>query len=610
MPPIKGINKTSLWNTWKIIRKELRNASIRDVIDYVDYDVDPDKWIQRLLAQISEGRYEPSAPFRFTLGKSNGFSRTMTMPTIPDLVLYRMIVDAIYLKAIRREHKHVYFKRERIQQAQAAARQQAVQTLTFTAQYRLTSQRAWYNWLKFAQYRKLLLLNAVHPYLVISDITNFFDSILHSHVEEALRGLSIPPRMVGLLFLLLERLSIRHDYAPSHAISLPVDQFDCSRTLAHLCLFVHDDAMTDLVGEDNYVRWMDDQNFGVDSVASGLRVLSAVGKSLAGLHLSPNTKKSRILNLSDARRHFHLDLNEMLDNADLAEKNARTKTDWRAVSKQIRSIWSTGKQFEGIGEFDKILKRIYRLAGTARLRFLRRRALQDVLANPTLVDWVSDYMRCSGTTGEYLTWVDRVTSHAEQIYPDVNIALVESLLRLEANQQESARIRNLAASFLLGKNRMVGVPDCKALAPLVLLRFGDKRSLPLLLRCFGDQTSSPAAHVLRAGAIVYASFGKAEFWTVRRAASRLLRNHLADVVRLIERIRDYTDVPTRYQARLDLRYDVVARRKYIDTRALLTVRLLHLSNASKVKNWVVAWKAKVLSENISDYDRRLVRRLL
>jgi hypothetical protein len=123
-------------------------------------------------------------------------------------------------------------------------------------------------------------------------------------------------------------------------------------------------------------------------------VLSAVGKSLAGLHLSPNTEKSRILKLSDARSHFHLDLNEMLDNADLAEKNARTKTDWRAVSNQIRSIWSTGKQFEGIGEFDKILKRIYSLAGTVRLRFLRRRTLQDVLANPTLVNWVSDYMRC------------------------------------------------------------------------------------------------------------------------------------------------------------------------------------------------------------------------
>lgn len=302
MAAIKGISKTSLWNTWKIVRKELRNASIRDVIDYVDYDVDPDKWIERILRHLSEGHYEPTTPHRFTLGKSNGFSRTMTMPSIPDLVLYRTIVDAIYVKALRREHAHVYFKRERLQQAQTAAQQQAAQFMSWTSHYRLTSQRSFYNWLRFAQYRKQLLLSAVHPHFVITDVTNFFDSILHSHLEEALRGLAVPARMLGLLFFLLERLSVRYEYARSHAISLPVDEFDCSRTLAHLCLFTHDDAMVALVGEANYVRWMDDQNFGVDSNASGLQVLSAVGSPLQNStsHPTPRNRESLALPRLDA----------------------------------------------------------------------------------------------------------------------------------------------------------------------------------------------------------------------------------------------------------------------------------------------------------------------
>lgn len=125
MALIGGITKTALWSTWKIVRAEIRNGTVRDVIDFVDYDVDPDVWIKRLLLQIATGRYEPATPFRFTIGKSNGFSRTMTQPGIPDLVLYRTIVDALYRKALRREHKHVYFKRERLQQAQNAAQQQA-----------------------------------------------------------------------------------------------------------------------------------------------------------------------------------------------------------------------------------------------------------------------------------------------------------------------------------------------------------------------------------------------------------------------------------------------------------------------------------------------------
>ena len=47
-----------------------------------------------------------------------GFSRTMTLPSIPDLVLYRSIVDYLYRKAKRREHSHVYFRRSVLQRVQ------------------------------------------------------------------------------------------------------------------------------------------------------------------------------------------------------------------------------------------------------------------------------------------------------------------------------------------------------------------------------------------------------------------------------------------------------------------------------------------------------------
>jgi hypothetical protein len=609
MRPIKGISKSSLWNTWKLIRAELRNASIRDVIDFVDYDVDPDKWIATLLNQIASGRYEPAAPFRFTIGKSNGFSRTMTQPSIPDLVLYRAIVDAIYKKALAREHEHVYFKREHLQQAQNVAQQQAVQQMNSVAQYRMTSQRSFYNWLKYAQYRKHLLLQATHPYLVVTDITNFFDSVLHSHVEEALRGLPVVPRMLGLLFFLLERLSIRHDYASSHGISLPVDEFDCSRTLAHLTLFSHDDAMVRLVGEDNYVRWMDDQNLGVPSRAAGLRVLSEVGRSLGMLHLSPNTKKSRILTLTEARRYFHLDVNEMLDRAENAAKAAKTRSQRATLGRRLRQIWIRARIHEEAGEFEKILRRLYRLAGFARSRFLRRRAYGDVLQDPPIAERVCDYMRCSGSVSEYLIWAKSLMREPEQIYPDVNVALVESFLRLEANKVESTKIRSLATTLLLGKSKVSGANECNALAPLLVLRFGDKRSLPLLRRCFDDKVAA-SPPLLRAAAVVYSSYGDREFAEVRKSASTLLRNHLADVVRLVERIRKYDDVPVRYKARLKPRYDSVARASYVDMRALLTVRLLKLSKATRVNRWVGSWKQDVLSKPISTYDRWILVKLL
>jgi hypothetical protein len=67
---IAGIGRTSLWNAWKAIRKNLKYASVRDVIDFLDYDIDPDVWINRLIRQLKEGSYEPISPRRFTLAKS------------------------------------------------------------------------------------------------------------------------------------------------------------------------------------------------------------------------------------------------------------------------------------------------------------------------------------------------------------------------------------------------------------------------------------------------------------------------------------------------------------------------------------------------------------
>lgn len=265
---IRGISKTSLWAAWKSVRKDLRNSSLRDVVDYLEYDVDPDVWISRLLRDIEAGTYEPSVPIRFTLGKSTGFSRTMTLPVIPDLVLFRNICDSVYRRAERFQQPHVYFLRgQGAVRPNPGATNLQPQTQESPPEYGRLVKRSFLNWLRFDQYRKLLIMNRIHPFIVTTDITNFFDSVLHSQVEMALRQFKVVPRMVGILFFLLERLAIRHPYGDSPRIGLPVDEFDCSRTLAHVVLFSHDTRITRLVGPGRYVRWMDDQTIGVDSKA-------------------------------------------------------------------------------------------------------------------------------------------------------------------------------------------------------------------------------------------------------------------------------------------------------------------------------------------------------
>ncbi len=106
---IVGINRSSLWRAWKEIRSELRNNFVRDVVDFLDFDIEPEVWIKRLLRHIAGGAYEPHAPIRFSLAKSSGFKRTLTFPAIPDLVLYRAIADYVHERAKRQQQPHVYY---------------------------------------------------------------------------------------------------------------------------------------------------------------------------------------------------------------------------------------------------------------------------------------------------------------------------------------------------------------------------------------------------------------------------------------------------------------------------------------------------------------------
>ena len=90
-----------------------------------------------------------------------------------------------------------------------------------------------------------------------------------------------------------------------------------------------------------------------------------------------------------------------------------------------------------------MLKRLYRLAGIAGARFLRRRALKDALSNPELAERVCDYMRTSGSDLEYLNFVDQLMAADEQVYANVNLAAVESLLRLESTGYEAVGFGHL-----------------------------------------------------------------------------------------------------------------------------------------------------------------------
>lgn len=605
MPKIQGITKKSLWTSWKNVRKQLSRTFIRDVTDFVEYDIDPDWWIKRLLSDIEAGRYEPATVHRYSVAKKMGFSRCMTFPSIPDLVLYRAVVDQLYAKAKRREKKHVYFAQNTL----ARKVHQIEQDDDVDTVYRFTSGSALATWLKYDQYRKHLFLDKVYPFIVTTDITNFFDTILYDRVADALHDIRVDRNLLGLLFFILERLSIRDAFNESPRIGLPVDEFDCSRTLAHMVLFPHDNRMVEYVEEGAYVRWMDDQNFGVSSYAEGLNILKQCGTSLARLHLTPNAAKSRIMRLDEASRHFHLDVNAEIDAVEKMPKE--TALQRRAIRRALGQVWRNCRQYEKRGgEWGKVMKRFYRLAGISGARFLRHRAVLDILREPTLTDRVADYMRVTSTATEYLNFVLRLWKHEEQVYPDINQILTESLLKLEPGADEARAIRQIASALLSGEYSMPGWQHCAALAPLLILRYGDRRSLRLLKRFVNNLEDVPHPAIAKAVVAVYVSYGPDKYQEAVKAASRLQDNHLGHFLRMLAVSTQYEIVPDRFRIRRDPVYDPVAGKKRIDTRKLLVLRFLLLNEGRAVKKWIRDTSQWMIKQEVSDFDKQLVAKLL
>lgn len=612
---IPGVTKTALWKSWKEVRERIRDSSLRDIVDFIEFDVEPDKWIGVLLTDLRRGSYLPSAPRRFPLGKSKGFSRWMTLPDVRDLVVFHAIATQVVNRASRHhtKPKHVYFQRDHITKAQVAAMKEAKTLLPPPPQveagagdYVPMSRAGYKNWLRFHQYRKWLLFEKIYPFIIKTDITNFFDSIAHAQIEAVLFELGFQRNVVGLLLLLLERLSIRDSYSPAPRVGIPVDEFDCSRCLAHVVLFSHDERMVKLLGEEAYTRWMDDQVFGLPDEGACYRALAELNSSLRRMHLTPNASKTRILTLAQARRDLFFVVNDQLDRID-AEINDKKRLNTRLL-KELRKkwlrIWKSAIKNEGIGEWNKILKRCYRIASRLKTRLLVRRAHEDMIQDPALAGNIAAYLRTVCDVEEFVARTTAIVSDDRNVYDDVRRRIAEEVLRLEPkNGVEVALMRRLALDGL-GRSRATQFPG--DIVPLLVLRYCDKRSVRRLQSML---LTEPRSETARARSLTLASYGVEQRAAVVKLAQQTLHGPLGLVASLLS---EFEEPPAsqrwkRLQRRLNLRFDSALGKSYIDMRSVLQARLM-MTNGDAERDMKVFVKSKWLP-SASTFEVSLLRRL-
>ena len=295
-------------------------------------------------------------------------------------------------------------------------------------------------------------------------------------------------------------------HSPNPRIGIPVDEFDCSRQLAHVFLFEHDRRMAKQFGDTNYVRWMDDHSIGARSLSDARRVVNRLTRSLSEQRLTLNASKTRFLDPGEVVEFFQLDANKALNDwQEVYGKNLPEKL--TEARKELRQIWRTISDgaTEGKGYWDKVLKRMYGYAAKARCSVLDKRMYDDLVRCPDLDQRIFLCLARRNKGTKLLALFEEYRAAGECLFEATEASFFEACLLLDASQDTETEIKRLAMEFVKGKaDGQSPRPFGKASVLLCLYWFNaGSRTLANLFA--SDDTSELPAPVARSWLAVVAA---------------------------------------------------------------------------------------------------------
>lgn len=569
-------SRDNLRKTWMSLRRELRQTAARDVIDWTDWALTIEGSLDAIQDAVLSGKYEPRPATRFETGKAKGAYRTITALNVRDALVFRVVCDRALKLAVKKQVPGAYFSRR-------FSRTPVGKLLGDPPD---PSESFFSIWLRYNQYRSRTLLNAPYEVLVVTDISNYFESIQHQLLFEYLAPLGLPRKAVGLLGRLLDALRPRSGHSPTPPVGIPLDELDCSRELAHIFLFEHDHRVVDVHGEGVYVRWMDDQNVGARSYAEARQIVNMMSKSLAEQRLTLNSGKTRFLSPEKVVAHFQLDANEALDDWEKRAGKSKGQLEDR-LRAELEELWrkySRGAT-AGEGNWDKIVKRFYAMAIRADSSFLESSALEHIIAFPYLPERVFAYFARRNRATQLLRLFKNYLDKGENLYEEVESRFFESLLYLSPSERNCSRIRALSERMAKGQlagqtGRALG----RAAATTALFWFGanEKR----LLRLFGSgEASGLPKEVSRAWLTCVFARSPTMF---HQAVRRLFGHSSDDVLRLVRFLEELEGGGIHSLGKYkSLKSAWPNRGKYYDGRAWLLLMVASQGGSKKLRDRLV-----------------------
>lgn len=590
------LSLANLKKTWSTLRKELRQIPLRDAVDWIDWVHTVDITLPILVDEIRNGQYQPSSPTRYELAKGKGSFRYMTMPNVRDGLVFRHISDEILKRSIRHKVKGAYY-----------SRRHSATPIGPRFEIRESGYSNFMDiWLRYQEYRTRTLLNSPYEVLVVTDITNYFDSIQHDLLMEYLAPLGLPRKAIALLGRLLEVLKPTSGHSPNPRVGLPVDELDCSRQIAHVFLFEHDRRVIDKVGEDHYVRWMDDQNIGARSMSEARGVVNHLAHSLLEQRLTLNAGKTLFLTTDEVVGEFHLDTNKALTKwAKRWRKTSKIKSRLK-LKRELRTIYDKSPNKEK-GRWDKILKRFYGYVVQTGDSWLDENSLEHLITYPDLNDRIFESFAKRDQVKALLNLFKDYVNEGECLFEATEAAFFNALLLTNASPKKEKLCLKLTSDFIgrrMGRtsNRPLGI----ASAILCYYWFGGEiTKLPSLIK-ISRWAAVPEA-VVRSILSVSAARRPKSFTT-------LLPNFVGypgdDVGRLVQFINGiHTDRISDLVKFAHPKERWPLSGKHYDARAWLCFEILAHSPNLKIRRWLQNELKSFAKLVVTRQEQRVARRI-
>lgn len=303
------VSSAALNEAWKRLLRRLRVTRfpdlvmLRDPLEWAAAELSWEAHREALISKVLSHRYRPQPAEELRAAKSKGLSRAMSYLSLDDQLLYLTLVQHTKSQLLALTEPWTRSGRQDSDD---------IEDDDETGGDYSGVTKSWFDrWL--ATQKTIAKILDECPLIVETDISNFFPSIQLEVLRNrlAVAG-TLDHAAVELLTYVASEVGPPRKLQRSVTTGLPVEDHDCSRTLAHFLLAEVDDKFKVEGEAGHYARFVDDVAFGAVSEADAKRKLGRFQDAVDRVGLYPNSAKTRWFTRAEYDREYHRVENDQL----------------------------------------------------------------------------------------------------------------------------------------------------------------------------------------------------------------------------------------------------------------------------------------------------------